>query len=792
MISIASITFSNTDWLWPVATMAALSVVLLWWGYRAAPRGGVRWACLTLKLTGILILALCLLEPLWTGTRARPGANHFAIVADTSQGMQIRDAGEPQTRSERLQSLLGSDAGGWQDAIEDHFALRRFTFDARLQATRDYGSLEFDGPASAIGSALKDVRGRFQGRPVAGVLLFTDGNATDLVGAADDYSGLPPVYPVVMGRPGGARDVAVANVNVTQAAFEDAPVTIQADVRVIGLRGETVVARLLDADGANVGEQTARASREQDALSFRFPLRPERPDISFYRLQIALQSELDAADPSVTSREATLLNNSRVVTVDRGGGPYRVLYVSGRPNWEYKFLNRALAEDPEVQLVGLIRVARREARFDFRGRSGETSNPLFRGVENQSPEENERYDEPVIMRLNTRDEFELRGGFPTVPKDLYGYRAVILDDVEADYFTTDQMMLLQRYVSERGAGLLMLGGMESFENGGYRRTPVGEMLPVYLDRTKPQASAGAFQMDLTREGWLEAWTRLRANEQAETVRLQSMPPFQVMNTVGDIKPGASVVLTAADAQNQEYPALITQRFGRGRTAALTLGDVWRWGMQNKESRSDMSTFWRQLVRWLVADVPDKLELVVADGSDREVGAAMLQVRVRDDDFQPVDDASVMIEVQNDLMLDPDSVATNHLRLRAEASSTEAGLYEAEYVTRHAGGYRAVAYVTNSVGTAMGQAEAGWSADLAAREFASMEPNVVLLEEIARRTGGAIIPAAKLNAFVRDLPHREMPVMESWTRPAWHTPVLFLFALGCFVSEWGLRRWKGMP
>ena len=36
-----------------------------------------------------------------------------------------------------------------------------------------------------------------------------------------------------------------------------------------------------------------------------------------------------------------------------------------------------------------------------------------------------------------------------------------------------------------------------------------------------------------------------------------------------------------------------------------------------------------------------------------------------------------------------------------------------------------------------------------------------------------------------------PVTENWLRPLWHTPTMFLFALCCFIAEWGLRRWKGM-
>jgi len=75
-------------------------------------------------------------------------------------------------------------------------------------------------------------------------------------------------------------------------------------------------------------------------------------------------------------------------------------------------LNRALLADPQIELVGLIRVARREPKFDFRGRVGETSNPLYRGFGDQAPEEVAQYDQPVLVRLNTRDALELQGGFP--------------------------------------------------------------------------------------------------------------------------------------------------------------------------------------------------------------------------------------------------------------------------------------------------------------------------------------------------------------------------------------------
>src|SRR6185437_14707061 len=174
----------------------------------------------------------------------------------------------------------------------------------------------------------------------------------------------------------------------------------------------------------------------------------------------------------------------------QGGGPYRVLYASGRPNWEFKFLRRALADDEQVQLVGLVRIARRLPKFDFRNARTAATSPLFDGFDHPDTESAERFDQPVLVRLGTIDEAELRDGFPKAADELYRYHAVVLDDLEAGFFTQDQLALLRNFVSQRGGGLLMLGGPDSFADGKYDRTPVGELLPVYLNRPGATAKAG--------------------------------------------------------------------------------------------------------------------------------------------------------------------------------------------------------------------------------------------------------------------------------------------------------------
>ena len=792
-----SLTFSGWNWLWPAVAFCAVAVVVLLWSYRASAGQPLRRICLALKVAGIVALALCLLEPLWLGQRVRPGANLFAVVADNSQGLQIHDNGAALTRGEGLRALVDPREAGWQSSLAETFELRRYLFDARLQATADFHELAFDGRSTALGSALHTLAERFQGRPLAGILLLTDGNATDLpAGALPDLRGLPPIYPVVIGSRDPVRDIAVQQVHVSQSSFEDAPVSIQADVMTSGYRGEGIVARLVDRTGRTLQEQTATGRGDGETLAFRFQLKPEQPGLSFYQVSVAARPGVLTGAATTVSGEATLANNSRVIVVDRGQGPFRILYVSGRVNWEYKFLNRALQEDKQVELVGLIRMAKREPKFDFRGRIGETSNPLFRGFGNQAPEEAQRYDQPVMIRLNVRDEHELNAGgnqFPRLPEDLYAYHAVIVDDLEAEFFAPEQALLLQKFVSERGGGFLMLGGMESFQEGKYQRTPIGDMLPVYLDRDDQTAAPpGPVHFQLAREGWLQAWARLRDNEADERARIDGMQTFEIVNRVRALKPGASVIATLRDAQGAELPALAVQRFGRGRTAALMLGDVWRWGQKDAAAHVDMDKAWRQLARWLVTDVPKLVDFAVEPLPADANGAVLLQVRVRDEKFQPVDDATVKVTVEPVVFEGTAGAAGVAIQIEAEPALSEPGLYQATYVPHQTGGFKATALVKNDAGADLGRAEAGWSSDLAAEEFRSLTPNTALLEDIARKTGGEVIAAADLGRFVRRLPQLSAPVMETWANPAWHTPAMFAFALACLLAEWGLRRWKGMP
>ena len=770
---------SGKEWLVPVAIALVVAMAFVWWAYHKAPTDGkTRFTCISLKIIGIVLLLLCLIDPMTTKERASPGANLLALVADTSEGLNLTDAGASQSRAANLQAALETKKESWQTKLAKDFELKRYRFDTRLANLTDFNDLTFEGSASRLGESIRTLARRFQGQPLAGILVFTDGVATDLETGLPDLSGLPPVYPVVIGKGSPERDLAVDKVTVTQTVFEDAPVTILGHVEAHGYEGEKVTAKLelLDANGtpATQPQELALTAGEPDAkLTFRFQVRPASSGILFYRFTTSASDET----------EATSANNTRVVVVDRGKGPYRVLYVAGRANWEFKFLKRALEEDEEIALVGLVRIAKKEPKFTFKGRSGESSNPLFRGFKNED-QDTEEYDKPVLIRLNTRDADELKTGFPATAEELFAYSAVIIDDLEAAFFTSSQHALIQEFVNQRGGGLLMLGGQESFRQGKYERTPIGDMLPVYLDRQGKSTALDDLRLDLTRDGWLQPWMRLRDNEAEEKERLGQMAAFSSLNQVRGNKPGASVMASVQiKGKGSPYPALVTHKFGHGRVAAMLLGDVWRWGLSKPEHHDDMDQAWRQMIRWLIADVPASIEFTAGQATDT-TGKSLL-VTALDKAFQPLDNAEITLKVRT--VGSPETIP-----LTAEADEEKAGVYSTQFIPRATGGYLAEAEVRDSAGKVMGRRQAGWTTDFAAAEYRSLSPNRPLLDDLANKTGGRVLRLDELDGFAEILPTLRVPVTETVHFPIWHQTPFFLLALACFVAEWFLRRRKGLP
>ena len=290
---------------------------------------------------------------------------------------------------------------------------------------------------------------------------------------------------------------------------------------------------------------------------------------------------------------------------------------------------------------------------------------------------------------------------------------------------------------------------------------------------------------LTREGWLQPWVRVRKTEDEEQKRLSGMANFYTLSQSGNIKPGAVVLSEVQDNKGASAPALVAQSFGKGHVAALLIGDLWRWEMRREDqNEDDFDRSWRQTVRWLVGDVPSRVEVTVRPKADSATPALNLVVRLRDAEYRPLDNGKVSFQIK--------LPGGTELTLDGEPDPSEAGAYTATYVPREPGAYRIKATAAAPDGSLVGQREAGWAAQPVADEFARLQPNREFLESLAARTRGEVIDGNRLSAFVASLSARSAPITEPWTSPLWQQPFYFLVAIGCLLGEWGLRRCNGLP
>jgi hypothetical protein len=792
------------QWLIPAAIAASLLSGLTIVNYaRSRSMGNVRWLAAGLKIMAIVLAAICLLQPMQRSERARPRANLLPILVDRSHSMDLPSGSSAESRRERSETLLTQE-NKWLQRLEQDFDVRGYTVANRIEkaslgSANDWKMPVATANASCLKSAFDSIHERFSGRPIAGLVLFSDGNLTDAMPADYDWANLGfPVYPVLPQGSETIVDTSIRDITVRQTDFESAPVSVRVQVSSTGSERDLIVVLQDREQQTSKQEQklTLPAGETNGEVTFQF--RPEHSGLRFYTASVFAEKdravfETDddvrgAVVPDMFGKtEATIINNQRVVALDRAAGPYRILYVAGRPNWEFKFLRRAISTDAEIQLVGLIRIANKEPKFSFRDQGIADTNPLFRGVDDREAELAQQIDEPVMIRMGVKESEELSAGFPETAEELFAYQAVILDDIEPEFFTEDQLLLLKKFVSVRGGGLLMLGGQESFTGKSFSDSALGELSAVYAPRSNQLSAAGSYRFSITREGMLQPWVRLRDNENDENQRLRQLPNLTTVNAVGDVKPGAYVLATVSEDDGETIPAMIAQRFGRGRTAAITIGDLWRWSLRRLEksegdNQDDPAQFWRQVAHWLVGEVPRRVEVRVEKRSDAQE-AAIIVVTVRDEAYLPLDNANIELTVT--------PLGGEPLTLAVTPDDAEAGRYRTTFWADQPGGYRISATVAGADNAVIGQAETGWTSTPEILEFQRLEVNRELLSTIAQQTSGRVIDDRELDAFAAELPTQRAPVMETWTYPLWHSVWWLVAMVACLCTEWGLRRWKGM-
>ena len=729
-----------------IAIALAIALPALFTYARIRLRGGPRdrAVLLALRLAALAIVVIALLHPVLVVSEAVPQRNVVGVLVDDSRSMRIADL-NGTTRADAVRHLFGSRDSSLYAALAQKFVVRLFRFSGNGERVAQLGDLSYDGVRTQLGPALEAARQELTGVPLSGLVLVSDGADNSTGSLTDAVMSLGarhvPVFTVGVGRERFTKDIEVSRVEAPRSVLKGASLVVDVMVAQRGYSGDKV--QLIVEDGGRiVSTQSVTLSGDGEAVPVRVRVPTTEAGARVLTFRIPAQPG-----------EMVAQNNTQQAIVNVSDRREKILYIEGEPRFEMAFMRRAVREDKNLQIVTLQRLAKDQFR-----------------------------------RFSVDDSLDLVAGFPKTRDELFAYKGIILGSMEASYFTGDQLRMLADFVSERGGGLLALGGRRALGEGGYAGTPVAEVLPVDLGGG-PNDKAGYFnelKVDVTVPGSINAATQIAEAESTSAKRWKTMPPVSSVNRIGRARPGATVLLTGAPTKGggDREIVLAYQRYGRGKAIVFPIQDSWVWQMDPSIAVEDMTfeSYWRQLLRWLVSDVPSRV-MVTAAGDQAAPGDPVeLNAEISDRTFLKVNNAEAVARVT--------SPSGNVSEMPLEWSVTRDGEYKASFTPTEKGLYRVD--VKTRMGTDSIVSDPSYIAagDLSTEYFGA-EMRAPLLRRIADETGGRFYTPDKVSELAKDIVFTDVGNTVVDRKDLWDMPIGFLLLIALVTSEWGYRKLRGL-
>jgi uncharacterized membrane protein len=735
---------------------ALLLIAVLLVGLTVGTYAGVRaagprrvLALVALRLAALLLAVLVVLRPSLASSQQDRQPSVLLILVDSSESMTIQDEVDNRSRWLALERILAR-SRPLLERLRDEQQVRvdwfQFSADASHFDPNESGSPT--GKRTDFGQALFTLLEHYvRERRLRALVILSDGadNGTRHapLNLAARWRSLPcPIHTFALGQTtttSKQQDLALTSIIPEPSPV---PVKQKLNVRVTvnapGFENQSVRLRLLlDGKEVLVQDHPLRKSVGND-----FVLATSAPDTPG-EIQVSVR-----ADP--LPGEVTRLNNeiSTFVTVIKEG--ISVLLVDKLRFPEPQRICDALAPDPRIRLF-----------------------TAWRRTDAPAPEQQDLF------------EFDKRH-----------YDVIILGDVTAQRLTAGNRRVLhdiQRVVKEKGTGLLMMGGYDTFANSDWAGTPLEELLPVRLDAKGDVTDP--VQMLPTRDGLRHYVLRLADREADNEAVWKQLPRLEGMTRLGSSKPTA--VTLAVNQHGQ--PMLVVQTYGSGRVAAFAGDTTWQWQRLGLPSADDgvrlHARFWRQLVVWLARQEETGSNVWVRPDARRLGAGGKLGFSVGIRGKGGLDLAEARFDVK---VIDPNR--HEHLVQTSRDKGDERGLF---WKTDAPGVYQIVVHGSGKETdgtTAAGSATARFLVYQEETEMVRQAADHDFLARLAQAGGGKAWRADELTRFLQELQHQPLPQQkprsERW--PDWRTSRFSPFLAGyllLFVAalclEWFLRRFWGL-
>ena len=744
---------------WWLAVLLAAAIAAVAYGEYRRPLSPLtrnqRGILVALRVLALVILVLCLFRPI---AILPPVGSRDAIVpilVDASRSMRLGDA-DGQTRVARAGALLKNELG---ESLSSHFKTELYTVGEGLTPAKVDG-LTADFRRTDLSGSLTAVRERYRGQRVAGIIVLSDGGDTGgsrgsggaseagSGGRTGGEAGGPPVFAVGIGSPDGPKDREVLGISTGDPRLDHASVDLHVSAMSTGFGRTPFTVRVLG-NGQLLETRRLTPAADGSPIEEVFTVSPDPLSPTVYSAEIARDDN-----------EAVAENNTRSVLVSPAGRKRRLLIIEGAPGHEHSFVTRAWTADPGLEVDSVTR----------KGKNADGQDTFF-------------------VQAGAGRSAALTSGFPARREQLYGYDALVIANVEGDFFSRAQLGLAADFVAERGGGLLVMGG-RSFAQRGLSGTPLEEVLPVELNdrrgglvRTSRDADALAThnKVTLTSEGETHPIMRIGGSADETRKMWSVLPALAASAPLGGPRPGATVLAVTTAAGGGVYPVVAVQRYGQGRSMIFAGEASWRWKMMVASSDRTHEFFWRQTARWLSSQAPDPVSIALPDAPEPG-DAVSVDVDARDTAFAPVADATV------DATLTAPGGESRPLKLRH--ADPAGGRYTAAIAPDQPGLYKIHAEAHRGT-TSLGAADRWMYVGGSDREFADPRLNEGFLRRIARNSGGRYVranEASRVPAWLEaTVPQNAAPER----RDLWNEPWAFVLVIILLSAEWILRRRWGL-
>lgn len=727
------------DPLLRVEYLAAFGAALLAFSVFAAWRSSglssnrLRVMLASLRVLGVACLLLVAFNPGRWESAKQERDTEWAILVDRSASMATADV-KGQTRWAEAVRLAQKAAQLSKTPARIHL------FSGDLESTVSATQLQQakpNGPTTDIAGAGKTLFGQTARQMLNGVLLISDGgqNAStpsDTLAIRALAAG-SPIYTLPVGGAIARKDLSISAGSGLPVGFAGQPMRLKATLQNEGLGNISPVVELLDGTGKKLAEQTVALANDSKA-TVTFEATPENAGFTEYRIRTA-----------PWPGEQVEGNNEARIDANVLSGKIRIFMAEGVPYWDSKFLVQLLRSQPNLEVTSVYRLA---------------SERFFKL-------------ETDVSKASNASE----ATFPDNPSELNKYDIVVFGKGVEYFLTPDRIERLRAFVRDQGGSVI-------FARGKPYSGTFADLEPLEaVEWSEPVG--GEFKLKPSRAGQEVGLfgTLLAAHDDP---KWQSLPPLQNAFSV-KLKAFAQTLAEGtieAGGQERSFPVVISRRYGKGLITALNADGLWTWDFfpSATEASETYKTFWPQLLQWAATCsdfLPGQNYSIRLNESRVAAGVpARAHIRSRVD---AKNEAAPRIRVSRD--------GKPVQEIGVAKTPDQSQEWDAVVAISEPGSYR-VDVLAGSDDSAPA-ASCRLYVTTPPMDKDDLSANPEYLAKLATDSGGKLISEADLEQVLTPRTEAEPePDKMNW-KPSWDRAGLLLLMLGCFGSEWFLRRRNGL-